>query len=65
MESIIKLFQEGNSKRNVAENIGYSLSAVTKIWCKYEINGMIKKGKVYSILVDRKCIRIENVQQSK
>lgn len=63
MERIIKLFQEGNSKRNVAEDNGYSLSAVTKIWCKYKINRMIKKRKVYSILVDDKSIRISNTKQ--
>uniref|UniRef100_A0A3Q3AMG8 Tc1-like transposase DDE domain-containing protein n=1 Tax=Kryptolebias marmoratus TaxID=37003 RepID=A0A3Q3AMG8_KRYMA len=44
-ERIIKLLKEGKSSHSVAQDVGCSQSAVSKIWTKYKQHGKVGKGK--------------------
>uniref|UniRef100_A0A3B5QK18 Transposase Tc1-like domain-containing protein n=1 Tax=Xiphophorus maculatus TaxID=8083 RepID=A0A3B5QK18_XIPMA len=44
-ERIVKLLEEGNPSRMVAKDVGWSQSAVSKIWTKYKQHGMVVKAK--------------------
>ena len=45
MERTMKLIKEGNPQWRAVKDFGCSQSSVSKIWCKYQRNGMVKKGK--------------------
>ena len=45
MERIVKLIQEGNPQWSGAKDVDYSQSAGSKIWCKNERNGVVKKKR--------------------
>ena len=75
MKKILNFFQ-GNSLWNMVKDIGCFQSPISKIWCNYERNGVVKKRK--KKLVDQKrcesirtenlkqyALKIENVQQNK
>uniref|UniRef100_A0A3B4ZVY6 Transposase Tc1-like domain-containing protein n=1 Tax=Stegastes partitus TaxID=144197 RepID=A0A3B4ZVY6_9TELE len=44
-ERTIRLLKEGKSSRIVAEDVGCSQSAVSKIWTKHKQHGKVVKGK--------------------
>ena len=41
----VELIQESNPQWNVLKDIGYYHSVVSKTWCKYKRNGVVKKRK--------------------
>ena len=45
--NIVRLVPGRNLDSSVANDVGCSQSAVSKIWCKYKGNGVVKKRKLY------------------